>query len=482
MAARRRQEGRHAVDIWPGFVDALSTLLLSTIFLLVVFVLAQFFLGQLLQGRTEAVRRLETQVGDLTSRLGLEQDSAAELRRTLGRINADLQQAFLDRDELSADLSESEAERARLQGEVTTLTRDQAQLQRTLEEMRLQGGPDQARAAELERDLAQARETFRADKQALEAQLGQLVQLRRDVEALTKVRQDLEGRVAEQSINLTATDADRQRLLAEVGTERDRSRALEAELAGAQDKTVLAQRDLAARDLRIEELSRAAADLEGRLGGERGDKEQALERVRQLTEEMRKLGERLATVQNALDLKQDEATAQQRTIDNLGQRLNLALAAKVEELSQYRSDFFGQLRRALGERPGIRVVGDRFVFQSEVIFDSGSDVIEPKGLEELGQIAVVLKQVAAEIPPDLPWVLQVDGHTDRIPIRSARFPSNWELSAARAIAVAKYLIEQGIPAERVAARGFAQFQPLDPADTPAAYERNRRIEIKLTTR
>ena len=194
--ARSRREGRYQVDIWPGFVDALSTLILSIIFLLVVFVLAQFFLGQLLQGRTEAVRRLESRVGDLTAQLGLEQDAAAELRRTLARINTDLQQAFLDRDELSADLSESEAARAQLSEQVTSLTRDQALLQRTLEEMRLTQGQTQARLADFDRELAAARATVRADKEQIELQLGQLTQLRRDIEALQKVRTDLEGRVA----------------------------------------------------------------------------------------------------------------------------------------------------------------------------------------------------------------------------------------------------------------------------------------------
>lgn len=480
--ARRRQEGRYAVDIWPGFVDALSTLLLSIIFLLVVFVLAQFFLGQLLQGRTEAVTRLEGQVGDLTSQLELEQDAAEELRRTLARINTDLQQAFLDRDQLSADLAESETERSELAGQVATLTRDQAQLQRTLEEMRLREGPAQARAADLERELAQVRETFRADKAALEVQLGQLVQLRRDIEALQQVRTELEGRVAELSIGLTASNEERQRLLAELGTARDRSQALEAELAGAQDRTMLSQRELEVRDLRIEELLRSAAGLEEQLGSERTAKDEAVAQVQALTEQIRALGQQLAAVERALQLEQAQTEEQEATIENLGQRLNLALASKVEELSQYRSEFFGQLRRALGTREDMRIVGDRFVFQSEVIFASGSDLIAPQGRDELAKIAGVLKELAASIPPELPWVLQVDGHTDRVPISTPRFPSNWELSTARAIAVARYLIEQGIPAERVAARGFAQYQPLDPADTPEAYERNRRIELQLTTR
>jgi chemotaxis protein MotB len=173
---------------------------------------------------------------------------------------------------------------------------------------------------------------------------------------------------------------------------------------------------------------------------------------------------------------------QSAMIADLGARLNLALAAEVEELSRFRSDFFGRLRTVLGDRDEVRIVGDRFVFQSEVLFGTGEAEIGAEGARQLAQLADTLIAIADEIPDELPWVLQVDGHTDRRPISTARFPSNWELSAARAISVAQFLVSQGIPPDRVAARGFAQFQPLDPADTLEAYRRNRRIEIKLTTR
>lgn len=480
--ARSRRESRHTVDIWPGFVDALSTLILSIIFLLVVFVLAQFFLGQLLQGRTEAVQQLQGKVADLTSQLGLEQDAAEELRRTMARINADLQQAFLDRDELSADLGESQTARTQLGEQVTALNREQALMQRTLEEMRLSQGQAQGRISALERDLATAQQTVAADKGTIELQLGQLVQVRRDIEALQKVRTDLEAKVAELSASLSTTDEERRRLLAEIGSTRDRASALEAQLADAGQKTVLAQRELQARDLRIEELLRSSKELEGKLGGETTAKDTAVQQVQLLTEQITTLSRQLATLDKALDLKQLAIDEQSATIASLGQRLNLALASKVEELSQYRSEFFGELRKALGDREDVRIVGDRFVFQSEVLFDSGSAEIAPGGRDQLVKLATALKEIVGKIPPELPWVLQVDGHTDRVPISTPRFPTNWELSTARAIAVAQFLIGQGIPPDRVAARGFAEFQPLDPGTGPDANRRNRRIEIKLTTR
>ncbi len=480
--ARSRRESRHTVDIWPGFVDALSTLILSIIFLLVVFVLAQFFLGQLLQGRTEAVQQLQGKVADLTSQLGLEQDSADELRRTMARINADLQQAFLDRDELSADLGESQTARTQLGEQVTALSREQALMQRTLEEMRLSQGQAQGRISALERDLATAQQTVAADKGTIELQLGQLVQVRRDIEALQKVRTDLEAKVAELSTSLSTTDEERRRLLAEIGSTRDRASALEAQLADADQKTVLAQRELQARDLRIEELLRSSRELEGKLGGETSAKDTAVQQVQLLTEQITTLSRQLAALDKALDLKQTAIDEQSATIASLGQRLNVALASKVEELSQYRSEFFGELRKALGDREDVRIVGDRFVFQSEVLFDSGSAEIAAGGRDQLVKLATALKEIVDKIPPELPWVLQVDGHTDRVPISTPRFPSNWELSTARAIAVAQFLIGQGIPPDRVAARGFAEFQPLDPGTGPDANRKNRRIEIKLTTR
>jgi chemotaxis protein MotB len=480
--ARLQRADRQRVDIWPGFVDALSTLILSIIFLLVVFVLAQFFMGQVLQGRTEAVSQLQGQVRDLTARLGLEQDSAEELRRTMAQINADLQQAFIDRDTLAADLGESEAERSQIAQQMAALTRDQALMQRTLDEMRVQAGQAEVRRGELERELAAAQESVKAGKEQIELQLGQLVQLRRDIEALQKVRGDLEARVAELSTSLASTDEERRKLLTELGSARDQAKELEARLAEAGDKTMLAQRELAARDLRIEELLRSSSELEAKLGGATGERDDAVRQVRQLTEQIGLLSRQLAELDKALDLKQAQIDQQDATIANLGQRLNVALASKVEELAQYRSEFFGALRRVLGERSDVRVVGDRFVFQSEVLFQSGSADIEPQGREQLAKLAAALKEIVDKIPPDLPWVLQVDGHTDRVPISTPRFPSNWELSTARAIAVARFLVEQGIPPDRVAARGFAEFQPLDPGDSPDAYARNRRIEIKLTTR
>ena len=192
--------------------------------------------------------------------------------------------------------------------------------------------------------------------------------------------------------------------------------------------------------------------------------------------------EQIERLNAALQASEARTKDSQVQIADLGRRLNLALASRVEELARYRSEFFGRLREALGDRGDVRVVGDRFVFQSEVLFLSGSAELEPAGRQQLDGLAEALAQIAPRIPPDLNWVIQIDGHTDRRPIRTAQFPSNWELSTARAIAVVKYLMLRDIPAERLASAGFGEFQPLDPRDDEIGYRRNRRIEIKFTSR
>jgi chemotaxis protein MotB len=192
------------------------------------------------------------------------------------------------------------------------------------------------------------------------------------------------------------------------------------------------------------------------------------------------LRRQLSAIEQALEASEKKDKDSQAKIADLGQRLNIALAQRVQELSQYRSDFFGRLRAILGNRPDIRIVGDRFVLQSEVFFDTGQSVLKPEGRTELDKIATVLLDLTGKIPQDINWVLRVDGHTDVRPIGGGR--TNWDLSAARAIAVVQYLISKGMPPQRLVAAGFGEFQPIDPGSTEEAYARNRRIELKLTER
>jgi len=208
----------------------------------------------------------------------------------------------------------------------------------------------------------------------------------------------------------------------------------------------------------------------------------ALAQVELLNQQIAALRRQLAAIEEALQASEKKDKDAQVRIADLGQRLNVALAQRVQELSRYRSEFFGRLRSILGNRPDVRVVGDRFVFQSEVFFDSGSAAIRPEGRVELDKLAGALAELEKQIPAEIPWVLRIDGHTDIRPIASAQFPSNWELSSARAISVVQYLIGKGISPQRLVAAGFGEFQPLDAAGSDEAFRRNRRIELKLTER
>jgi len=231
----------------------------------------------------------------------------------------------------------------------------------------------------------------------------------------------------------------------------------------------------------------ALADMESRhresksmLAQEReltGKQRDALDLLNQQIAAMRS---QLVALNEALEAAEKKDEENQVKISNLGKRLNVALAGKVQELAKYRSEFFGRLREVLGERKDIRVVGDRFVFQSEVLFDSGSDALGLEGQVQLDRLAETLLEIAVTIPEGLDWILRIDGHTDLVPISNERFRSNWELSAARAISVVKFLVKAGIPANRLAATGFGEFSPLDPQKDEIAFRRNRRIEIKLT--
>jgi chemotaxis protein MotB len=229
-------------------------------------------------------------------------------------------------------------------------------------------------------------------------------------------------------------------------------------------------------------LRARAAQAEQALAAETQTSTAAKAQVEQLTAAVAALREQLAQIANALEISQAKVKSQEMQIADLGKKLNLALANKVQELARYRSEFFGKLRQIIGKRPDIRIVGDRFVFQSEVLFKTGSADLGDAAKKQLDPIIAALKQIAPQIPKDIRWVLRVDGHTDRTPIKTPQFPSNWELSTERAISVVRYMIAQGIPRDRLVAAGFADTQPIDPGNTPEAYRRNRRIELRLTTR
>ena len=343
MALARNRRGDSGFNYWPGFVDALSTLILAIIFLLSIFMVVQFFLSQQVSSKDKLLDQLNAQIAQLNDLLSMEK---------LGKLNLDDQLA-----QMRAGLAAAEGERDRVKGLYDGL---------------LGAGSDAA---------------------GQNAQLG---------------------------------------------------KALESE------------KQISARAQAMIEI---------------------------LNQQIAALRRQLAALEDALQASEKTNKDSQTKLADLGQRLNVALAQRIQELSRYRSEFFGRLRAILGNRPDIRIVGDRFVFQSEVFFDTGQAVLLPEGRNELDTVASALSDLERQIPADIPWVLRVDGHTDVRPIlNNPLFPSNWELSAGRAIAVVQYLISKGVSPQRLVAAGFGEFQPIDPGRTEDAFRRNRRIELKLTER
>ncbi len=481
MAIRTRHTQRTS-DIWPGFVDALSTLLMVIIFLLVVFMLAHNILTITLSGRDEALDRLNRDLAELTEMLSLERKSTAELRLDLAQITTEFETASTDRDDLSARLFTASAERDALTTRLGSVLSERDALDLRLKETTGRADAAEADAEALRAALAEARTTIAADRDTIEVTLAELAILRRDIAALRTLREDLEGQV-----RLLAASLDKSTLrIAEIETEsgalRDRTRELEARLADEAERTLLAQNEVKERDLRLAELRLSIEERGGELTDEKRLTSQARTRIESLNQQIVALRRQLERIGKALEVSEKAAEEQKVVIADLGRRLNVALASKVEELQRYRSEFFGRLRALLGGRPGIRIAGDRFVFQSEVLFSSGSARLEARGKVQMAQIAKTLLDISRQIPDDLAWILRVDGHTDKVPISTNRFPSNWELSTARAISVVHFLTESGIPPSRLAATGFGEFQPIDDREDEIAYRRNRRIELKLTSR
>jgi chemotaxis protein MotB len=442
-----RQGSRRAINIWPGFVDGLATLLLVVIFVLMVFMIAQFFLSVALSGKNDALVRLNTEVQELAELLALERSANIELNANIGELSSQLQESvtaqdnlanqlralIIERDDLAVALSRAEAEALQAQREST-------EAQSALAEIR---GAESEALSELE-----------AERQKLEQALARM---RIDEEKLRQAQAFVASKETELEAAYKTIEADKETIEAQL-----------AELAILQSL-----RD----EMRKEVLAGEAALVE-----QESLTDEATAQVALLNRQIAALREQLASLSVALDVMEAENEEKEVQIADLGRRLNAALATKVQELARFRSDFFGRLRELLGDRQDIRVVGDRFVFQSEVLFASGSAELEPEGRKQLSQLASALAEIATTIPEDIDWVLRVDGHTDRRPISTPEFPSNWELSTARAISVVKFLIIRGISANRLAATGFGQFQPLDTGSDEIAFRRNRRIELKLTQR
>ena len=492
--ARRSRTPASGADTWAGFVDALSTLLVVLIFALVVFMLAQFFQGIALLGRDAALAQLEDRVAELADMLSLERSSNADLRLEMAQLSSELQRATSGRDDAEQALALLSAERDGLIARLTATENYAADAGKSLDDA-------QARIELLQSDLDRAMEDISVSKDSLSLKLAEVASLQRDIDALQNVRDNLEGDVARMALLLEeaqglqartseeltereqdlATSRERiEALLVDLTTERDRSMELEVSLSDETERTALAQSEIEDRDIRLSELAQLVTLTEEERAAAEAMSDRRFNQLALLNQQLDALRSQIAALNEVLEVSEAQSEADQVQITELGARLNAALAAKVQELSRYRSEFFEKLVQVLSDRTDIVIVGDRFVLPSELLFDSGSADISPEGRPELDKIADLIVALTGEIPSDVEWVLRVDGHTDNVPIATNQFPSNWELSTARATSVVRYLVSRGVAPDHLAAAGFGEFQPFTDADTADGRRQNRRIEFKLT--
>ena len=448
MAGLSRRSGSDRnTNIWPGFVDVLATLLMVMMFLLLIFVLAQFFLSEALSGREQALDKLKIQVGELAGMLSLEKKSKAELQLNLSQISAELVSSVALRDELKTS--------------ITLLRKNAIVTSEVIDK--------------LQSEAESAREKITNMNTRITAASAESFELRlklADAENLSK----------EQNTKITRMSQEAQSSEASLAEAEEASRALIQKIASLDHQIILLDALKKKMENKISELAGRLNENGKTLLTEKEFSTSARAEVALLNQQMSALRVQLAQIRTILEISEAEAKKKNVQIVNLGKRLNAALASKVQELSRHRSEFFGRLRDLLGKHQGVRIVGDRFVFQSEVFFAKSEAEIAAAGQAQLDQLATTLLEIALEIPGEIDWILRIDGHTDDDPISTSRYPSNWELSTARAISVVRYLINAGLPANRLVAAGFGEFHPIDKRNDEISQRRNRRIELKLTQR
>jgi chemotaxis protein MotB len=479
-----RRRGDNGLSAWPGYVDALSTLLMVIIFVLLVFVLAQAFLSVVLTGRDKQLDRVNRQLAEVSDMLSLERGHSTDLQQSITQLNRELAAATGARDTLTQQLAALKDQAERASTDRDTLRAERDRLAQQLTDANLQARSGAAQVQQLQNDLtasAQRTDAAKQDTATVATQLADARQQLGDTNAKLTAAQSQLAEMQRQMAELDKTVQVNKDTLAAKLSDLAKLAEQNRALAALRDSLEKQAQDAAGRAMT--DAQRRAA-VETQLASEKQLGDSAKAQIALLNQQVDELKAQLTTVANALDLAKTQGQEKDTQIANLGQKLNMALATKVEELQRYRSEFFGKLRDVLANRPGIQIVGDRFVFQSEVLFPVGSAELTPAGVSGITALAITIKDIAAEIPPDIAWILRVDGHTDRQPIKGVggQFASNWELSAERAITVVKLLIADGVPAEHLAATAFGDNQPLDPANTPEAYAKNRRIELRLTDR
>jgi chemotaxis protein MotB len=430
MTISARRSRTQETNIWPGFVDALAALLMVIIFVLMIFIVAQFYLTQLLSGRDDDLAKLQGQILELGELLSIEKTTNSKLANNINRLNASLITATSKQETLNSKISELIILNESLGKQVNNLTSGRDALQKELNLSRSSLAMSQS-------DLESARDQLKDIESKLEAKTLQNKQTAKELEGTRKL-----------------------------------SLLMQSDLDEARDLLQKIIIKLSKEKLHLVNSKELNKKLEAKYSSS----------TNQLNAQISALKLEMMSLNDILKKSEIENELKNVKIVDLGRKLNRALASRVQELAKFRSEFFGRLQDVLKNRRDIRTVGDRFVFQSEVLFDSGASDIAAAGKKELAQLARTLNSIAPNIPKKINWILQIEGHTDHIPISNKHFKNNWDLSAARAISVVEFLIGQGVPAGRLSAAGYGEFQPLDKRRDEIGNRRNRRIEMKLTQR
>ena len=448
MALSKTRSLRNDPHTWPGFVDALAALLMVVIFVLMIFSLAQFYLNQIVSGQDEALFDLNKEISDLYSLLQLEKDSNTNLNDQINQLKLNFETTNKN---LSEEIKENDALSEIILSLKKTLSDTQDNLNKTeielsnLKQKNIQDYSSfDSKISELEKNLS-----INRDELAIKID---------DILQLEKIKSNLQLEVE----NLISKDRE---INADLLQERDYSKTLEEKIASLKDKALLTQKQNSESSNEIIKLR---------------------SQINTLKVALSEVNLKLSQLQALFEKQKEEDEKNKIETANLGKNLNSALASRVKELQKFRSEFFGRLSELLENREEIRIVGDRFVFQSELLFEKGSAVLGKKGDEQLKKLFVTLDDIAKTIPSDINWVLQVEGHTDNIPITAGKFLDNWDLSTERALSVVRFLINQGISPSRLSATGYGEHQPIFIIDSDLTQEeinsKNRRIELKITQR
>ena len=440
--------------IWPGFVDVLASTLMVIIFVVLLFTVAQVYLGDLVVGKNEQIQNLEKTI-EIQDETIVEQDlslsgkelALIERQEVIKQLDTELE--ILDEEIRSKQTEISEKENL-------LIAKDDLINQQAI-------------------DITELNEIIARITDELSLSLEEKEELRSKLSSLGEEQQLLKNQLQE-------LGGENQLLVGQLSDSQGRIQSLLESLSSSKGENEILETQISSVENQNQSLRDQIASLEQDSLIQGTNLNEALAQISRLSEDIKILSNEIQLLNNLLDSKEAEIASNKIELGELGDRLNRVLTSELFKLQKYKSEFFGQLSETLGQREDIQIKGDRFIFQSEILFESGSADIQAEGRVALSLVAKTLIDLSDKIPTDLNWILQIDGHTDRVPISTAKFPSNWELSHARALEVVKFFIQQGVPADKLSANGYGEYQPISLGSSPEDLKLNRRIELKITQR